>query len=568
MPDWAALRGRLSAALGGEPGVDIGTPAADGLNLQIPVADGFAPGQTAIQAPLARALDAIASQDLTRRSALLILRGDDTLVVERVERTASRVRAEIAGTGLPRIVLVYDLGADHLVRKTTLEVFAPNATADAAAIQTGTVEFTGDSAIMVFHAGGGTRTIRVATPPGTLPIVNNDFVVAEQAARRMRAAGDSVMTVPMFALSAGQVVPGKIERLGGDSLRFSIAQSVTILHVDAQGHVTSGAIPAASLRIVGLEGAAAARVRASPPDYAAPVGAPYAAEEVRVLTPTGHTLAGTLTIPQAVAGRLPAVVTITGSGPQDRDEFVNIADGYRLFREVADTLGRRGIAVLRLDDRGVGGSGGDAAGTSADFADDIRAAVAYLRGRAEIDPARIALVGHSEGGMIAPMVAAEDPRLAGIALLAGTAYTGRQIIEYQRANGARASSLPADSVVALLAAAKAEFDSTAARAPWMRFFLEYDPVPTARRVTQPALILQGETDQQVRPEEARMLAAAMREAGNQQVTLRIFPEQNHFFVHDPDGHPSGYARLTDARVDREMLGTLTDWLATTLRASR
>jgi dipeptidyl aminopeptidase/acylaminoacyl peptidase len=102
----------------------------------------------------------------------------------------------------------------------------------------------------------------------------------------------------------------------------------------------------------------------------------------------------------------------------------------------------------------------------------------------------------------------------------------------------------------------------------MRFFLEYDPVPTARRVTQPALILQGETDQQVRPEEARMLAAAMREAGNQQVTLRIFPEQNHFFVHDPDGHPSGYARLTDARVDREMLGTLTDWLATTLRASR
>jgi dipeptidyl aminopeptidase/acylaminoacyl peptidase len=376
------------------------------------------------------------------------------------------------------------------------------------------------------------------------------------------------MTVPMFALSAGQVVPGKIERLGGDSLRFSIAQSVTILHVVAQGHVTSGAIPAASLRIVGLEGAAAARVRASPPDYAAPVGAPYAAEEVRVLTPTGHTLAGTLTIPQAVAGRLPAVVTITGSGPQDRDEFVNIADGYRLFREVADTLGRRGIAVLRLDDRGVGGSGGDAAGTSADFADDIRAAVAYLRGRAEIDPARIALVGHSEGGMIAPMVAAEDPRLAGIALLAGTAYTGRQIIEYQRANGARASSLPADSVVALLAAAKAEFDSTAARAPWMRFFLEYDPVPTARRVTQPALILQGETDQQVRPEEARMLAAAMREAGNQQVTLRIFPEQNHFFVHDPDGHPSGYARLTDARVDREMLGTLTDWLATTLRASR
>lgn len=511
---------------------------------------------------------AAASQDLARRSAILILRGDDTLVFEKIDRTALQLRAEIAGPGQPRVVLVHDLTAAHLISKTTFAVYAPNAASDAAPVQRGTVDFTGDSAVLVIVAGGNTRTFRVATPPGTLPIVNNDFVVAEQAVRRMRAQGDTSMTVPLFALSAAQVVPGHIERLGGDSVRFTIVQSVTTLRMDAQGHLISGAIPAAALRIVALEGAAAAAIRVATPDYSAPADAPYTAEEVRVPTAAGHTLVGTLTLPRGDRGRLPAVVTITGSGAQDRDEFIPIAGGYRIFREVADTLGRRGIAVLRMDDRGIGASGGDAAGTSADFADDIRAAVAYLRTRSEIDPDRIALVGHSEGGLIAPMVAAEDRRLAAIVLLAGTAYTGRQIIDYQLANGVRGSDLPPAAVDSAIAAAKAEFDSTAAKSRWMQYFLAYDPIPTARRVSQPTLILQGATDQQVRPEEARMLDSAMRAGGNRRVTLRILPELNHFFVHDPDGHPSGYARLTDARVDRETLGTLADWLVTTLRVTR
>ena len=104
-------------------------------------------------------------------------------------------------------------------------------------------------------------------------------------------------------------------------------------------------------------------------------------------------------------------MTITGSGSEDRDEAVRRASGYRPFREIADTLGRRGIAVLRLDDRGVGGSDiGPPTATTADFADDIRAGVAYLRARPEIDTMRIGLVGHSEGGDIAPMVAATDPQ--------------------------------------------------------------------------------------------------------------------------------------------------------------
>src|SRR6185295_11386276 len=127
---------------------------------------------------------------------------------------------------------------------------------------------------------------------------------------------------------------------------------------------------------------------------------------------------------------VPAIVTVTGSGLEERDEAIPPLKGYRPFRQIADTLGRRGIAVLRMDDRGFGESGGDGnAATSADFAQDIRAGLAYLRTRSEVDGSRLGLVGHSEGGLIAPLVAKQEgTALKGIVLLAGTAYTGRQIM--------------------------------------------------------------------------------------------------------------------------------------------
>ena len=137
-------------------------------------------------------------------------------------------------------------------------------------------------------------------------------------------------------------------------------------------------------------------------DYSAPPGAPYEAIAVTVPSPAGHTLAGTLTLPKGASRAHPvaAIVTITGSGPEDRDEALPGVDGYRPFRQFADSLGRRGIAVLRMDDRGYGESTGKHKGaTSADFADDIRAGLAYLRTRPEIDAKRLGLLGHSEGGL-------------------------------------------------------------------------------------------------------------------------------------------------------------------------
>src|SRR5580704_18815616 len=149
------------------------------------------------------------------------------------------------------------------------------------------------------------------------------------------------------------------------------------------------------------------------PDYSPPAGAPYIAVNVTVPTDRGYTLAGTLTLPKGAsrAHPVPAIVTLTGSGPQDRDEMSVTLPSYRPFRQLADSLGRRGIAVLRMDDRGVGASGGKFKGTTDEgFRDDVRSGLAFLRTRPEIDTTRLGLVGHSEGPWIA--LPARHPRVS------------------------------------------------------------------------------------------------------------------------------------------------------------
>ncbi|HEX2079699.1 MAG TPA: alpha/beta fold hydrolase [Longimicrobium sp.] len=303
------------------------------------------------------------------------------------------------------------------------------------------------------------------------------------------------------------------------------------------------------------------------PDYSAPSGAPYTAVDVTVPTSAGHALAGTLTVPRGAAGRVPAVVLISGSGLQDRDSAIPGVEGYRFFRQIADSLGRRGIAVLRLDDRGWGASGGDVStATTADLADDTRAAVAWLRGRAEIDPARIGLVGHSEGGIIAPMLAADDARIAAVALLAGQGWTGRRTSDYQLHRAWSAMGMSQAAMDSMKAINDPIREQQAAMIPWVRWWMDFDPVPTLRRVRAPALVLQGGTDWQVAPEQAGAIAAALREGGNRDVTVRHFPGLNHLFLSDPGGAvtPGAYARLPSREVPAEVLGALADWLAARL----
>lgn len=334
---------------------------------------------------------------------------------------------------------------------------------------------------------------------------------------------------------------------------------------------TRGRIGPATTLLVAAVACGPAAEDAPPDPYAAPAGAPYTAEEVTVRTPGGLSLAGTLTLPVDAGAPVPAVLTITGSGRQNRDEQL-VRPAYRPFRQIADTLGRRGVAVLRLDDRGVGGSdAGPPDATSFDRADDMRAALAWLRERPEIDPGRLAVVGHSEGGVIAPMIAATDSALAGVVLLAGPAYTLRRISLFQRRTrlemeaGGSLSDEPLDREMERMAEVA---DVTAARDPWESAVWAYDPLPTAREVAAPVLILQGESDMQITPEQADTLAAAFRNGGNADVTLRTFPETNHLFLADPDGSPAGYGRLPSYALRPEVLGTIADWLADRLDARR
>jgi len=315
---------------------------------------------------------------------------------------------------------------------------------------------------------------------------------------------------------------------------------------------------------------------------------PYHEEEVTFKN-ADVTLAGTLTLPES-ASPYPAVVLISGSGPQNRDEELF---GFKIFRVIADHLTRRGIAVLRYDDRGVGGS---SAGTSQDttetFAGDVLAGVNYLKGRSEIDPKRIGLLGHSEGGIIAPLVATQSPDVAFVILMSGPGLTGRQIIMEQqklilKADGssdaviAQKSALQNRVIEAALtgkgwdevkAELRKEFKAAAESAPasqreamgdvdkwvetmvksqtgamqgaWMKFFLTYDPAPTLEQVRVPVLALFGGKDLQVPAEVNRdAILKALERGGNHDFASRLFPEANHLYQNAQTGSPSEYATL-------------------------
>ena len=315
--------------------------------------------------------------------------------------------------------------------------------------------------------------------------------------------------------------------------------------------------------------AAAAPPKPVKPDYSAPADAPYIAEEVVVKTPAGHTLAGTLTLPKSASRAKPvgAIVTITGSGPQDRDENIGLP-GFRPFRQIADSLARRGIAVLRMDDRGTGASGGTFKGsTSADFAEDARAGLAYLRTRPEIRPDRLGVLGHSEGAVIAPMVAHKEPTLRAIVLLAGVAQPARSALHFQIKNlYEHDTTLTTPKRDSMIADIPKRIDAMMAADPWMDFFLKYDPAATMRRVKTPVLILTGSRDQQAAPAQVALEEAAFKEGGNKDVTARVLPDLNHLFVHDTDGFPGNYAKLPPPiMMQADVVGMIADWLAQRLR---
>ena len=522
---------------------------------------------------LARMLPALAATlgaQQPERAVFLVRLGHDTLAVENASIGSGRAEGDLRyRTPLIRVHRVVTLSPAFELQ--TLDVVTGLGARGDSAMTHSLLTVHADSGEIRMDLPGSSatpQTRRVGVPQGSVPFNNLSGLTLELVLRRARASGGDTVMVPLL-LGPGQSVPVRVTRLGADSAVLAIGTVDIRARTDAAGRFLGAVIPTQNAYFERLPGdSRVARWTPVVMNYDAPPGAPYTAQDVSVHTPAGITLAGTLTIPSHRAGdRLPAVVLITGSGAQDRDEGIpSYSKDYRPFREIADTLSRRGITVLRLDDRGVGGSSlGPPTATSADFADDIRAALVWLRAREDIDPARLGLVGHSEGGMIAPMIGMTDSALHALVLIAGPARTGRAIVSFQRRYHIDhdPSILPQTRDSVFAAAEKAsEVEYTVPG--WGNFFVNYDPLIAARRVRAPTLILQGETDTQITPEQAGMLAAAMRAGGNRQVTVRTFPRMDHLLLDDASGDFNGYGKLPSYAVRRDFLGALADWLVSKL----
>lgn len=298
-------------------------------------------------------------------------------------------------------------------------------------------------------------------------------------------------------------------------------------------------------------------------------------------------LAGTLSLP-AKEGTYPVVILISGSGPQDRNEELL---GHKPFLVLADHLTRQGIGVLRFDDRGVGSSTGDfATATSKDFATDVLAGVEYLKTRPEVKKDQIGLIGHSEGGLIAPMVAVQSKDVAYMVLLAGPGVPGADILLLQQRliaeAGGESEAVIKTSEKLLLAVMdeleksedieksreelrgiyKEELNKLPAKdqekmgdldafidqqlkaltSPWFRYFLQYDPKESLENVQCPVLALNGEKDLQVDPgQNLPPIEAALKKAGNQQYQIKELEGLNHLFQTSKTGSPSEYATIEE-----------------------
>lgn len=335
---------------------------------------------------------------------------------------------------------------------------------------------------------------------------------------------------------------------------------------------------------------------------------PYDVEDVAFAN-GDLTLAGTLTIPRST-GPHPTVLLITGSGPQDRDEAIL---GHKPFLVLADHLTRNGIEVLRVDDRGVGKSTGDfATATTEDFATDALAAVTFLKSRREVDARRIGLIGHSEGGVTAPMVATRSSDVAFIVMLAGVGVPMEDLLREQtrlilQVSGAPASyiDLNDQTLVKMCTIAKANSDPKATEAQlreagqwmlgemsaadkatmganesmfdatvkmlntsWMRFLLAYDPAATLRRVKVPVLALNGSLDLQVPPKQnLPAIKKALADGGNKDATTTELPGLNHLFQTATTGAPYEYATIEET-MSPTALQAISDWIVARTKPRR
>lgn len=305
---------------------------------------------------------------------------------------------------------------------------------------------------------------------------------------------------------------------------------------------------------------------------------PYYTEEVTFENKIDkNVLSGTLSLPSK-EGKFPAVILITGSGPENRDEEIF---GHKPFLVLADYLTKKGIAVLRFDDRGVAKSTGDfKTATTSDFAKDVQAGADYLKTRKEIDKTKIGLIGHSEGGVIAPIVAGNSKDVDFIVLLAGTGIRGDKLMLLQKEKIERQMGVPENEIQKGQEIFKGAYDIILASSvndntlnakinsylklqfgekmneqqisavtaqitsPWMVYFLKFDPASALEKVKCPVLAINGDKDVQV-PADVNLdaIKKALAKGGNSKATTKVLPNLNHLFQESKTGLPAEYGTI-------------------------
>ena len=354
---------------------------------------------------------------------------------------------------------------------------------------------------------------------------------------------------------------------GGD-----LAASLT---AGTDGSLIGFSVPAQALNILRADLAATTartRVFSNPGDE--PVTIPA----------TGFNLAATLTRPRTPppGGRFPAVILLSGSGVEDRDGF---ALGIPTLGQLAGAVADAGVVALRYDKRGYGQSGGRSeSATIPDHAEDARAVMRWLATRKDIDPKRIALVGHSEGAWVALLAASREKRFAAVVAIAGPATTGAELVLEQQQRALDRLTLPAaerERRVAIQKQLQAAvltgrgWDSIPADlrkqadTPWFQSLLAFNPARVIRNVRQPLLFIHGDLDRQVPVAHADRLAdLARRESDSKAVEVTIVRGVNHLLVPATTGEVSEYAALTDRNVSRDVTTVINGWLAKTFAAIR
>jgi dienelactone hydrolase len=417
------------------------------------------------------------------------------------------------------------------------------------------------SSVVVSNAGEEAPKAPTTRDLGQGAIYLSDMIVSsvEQAVARARVLNQHVSHVLATSLFRDSSTDVLVERVDDTDWTVAFRNKSYRVLTDEHGCMLSATLPEYGIVIERRANFTSGQYPLWPP-YAAPPDGAYRASEVSIHAAQGHTLAATLTTPLH-GGLVPAAVLITGLSPAERNGGM---PPWMPLRDLADALTRAGIAVLRVDDRGIGKSKGDhAPSTTFDEADDVQTEVAWLRAQPGIDPKRIALVGYSEGGLIDLIVASKDSSVAAIVSLDGTGVPGAQLAREQTEQAV----LHDPSIPTADREKEVEKELAEPMTPREQVFLTIDPLLYASRVHCPALILQGGSDITVPIRSAEKIASAIRSNGNSDVTVRIIPAVSHSMLPDPIGPGSGWLYLPAFATCPQLLDVMTNWATAHLLTS-